>query len=426
MKLEEYGFIGNSHTGALVGIARALPETTMSVRQPNREAGPKIEPGHAPLARNRLARLAHSLGKPILITALVLLSAFLFVWYATPFYLRDFLNRKGESLPDYRFHTDWVQVNPLDCSLDVQKVTLVKRSNAIPVPFFNCPRVHIAMQWREVLHGNFRSSISLTHPIVNFVQGPTPETSQTVLDPAWVAEVKMLVPLRINQFTVTQGDIHFYDFHADPEIDLEMDQVELTLDNLTNSSHSTALMPSTAVLTGRPFHVGKLDARVALNVDLKQPTFAEKVKLEDIPAPALDAFLAKYASVYAKSGQFAFYTEMVSAKGHYDGYIKPFFQDLQFEPMPKDRNGIAALWASLVNGVKGLLENDDNTVATKIPISGDYQDPDLDFWSAAFGLIRNAYFQALAKDFDHPELAPAPEKQDISNSAVNQALDQNK
>jgi hypothetical protein len=400
----------------------------MTERRSNRETDPKSRRTSAmrsPIFRS-LGDLPRSLGRTTLIVALVVLVAFLAVWYTTPYVLRDYLNRKGESLPDYHLHIDWVRIHPWNCSLDVEQVRLAKRSDEIPVPFFTCPRIHVAMQWEEIFHGTLRSSISLIQPVVNFVQGPTPETSQTFLEPAWVTAVKQLVPLRINRFTVTQGDVHFYDFHADPKIDLEMDQVELSLDNLTNSNHSSALMPSTAVLTGRPFKVGKLDAHLAVNVDLKQPTFAEKVRLEDIPAPALNAFLAKYGSVYAKSGELAFYTEMVSAKGDFNGYVKPFFQNLQFEPMPKDRNGLAALWASIVNGVKDLLENKDDAVATKIPVSGHYSNPDIDFWSAAFGLIRNAYLQALAQGFDHPEIAPAPEKQEISATAVNQAASEAK
>ena len=369
-----------------------------------------------------LQRLAHKLGKTTLITALVLLVAFMAVWYVTPYYLRDYLNHKGEGLPDYHLHIEWVQINPWNCSLDVEGVRLAKRSDEIPVPFFTCPRVHVAMQWSEIFHRTLRSSIGLSQPVVNFVQGPTPETTQTILEPEWVTAVKKLVPLRINRFTITQGDVHFYDFHADPEINMEMDQIELSLDNLTNSAHSEALMPSTAILTARPFKVGKLDAHLAINVDLKQPTFAEKVSLEDIPAPALNAFLAKYGSVYAKSGELALYTEMVSAKGDFDGYVKPFFQNLEFQPVPKDRKGLAAIWASLVNGAKDLLENKNDAVATKIPISGQYKDPNIDFWAAAFGLVRNAYLQALAQGFDHPEIAPAPDKEQISPAAVKKAM----
>jgi hypothetical protein len=372
-----------------------------------------------------LGGIAQALGKTTLTVALVLLVAFLAVWYSTPYFLRDYLNKKGEGLPDYRLHINWVQINPLPCSLDIEDVTLVKMSDKIPVPFFSCPRVHVALQWRAILHGNLRSWIALTHPIVNFVQGPTDDTSQVVLEPAWVTQVKKMVPLSINRFTIDNGVIHFYDFHADPQIDLMMDQLNLSLDNLTNSNHSKELMPSTAYLTGRPFGIGVLEARFALNVDLKQPTFAEKVKLEKVPAPELNSFLAKYGSVYAKSGTIAFYTEMVSAKGSFNGYIKPFFQNLQFEPVPKDRNGLAALWASMVNGMKDLLENDDHAVATNVPISGNYSDPDINFWSAAFGLVKNAFFQALSHGFNHPEITPAPEKQEISQTAVDQAVDKN-
>jgi hypothetical protein len=373
-----------------------------------------------------LKRVARKVGRRTLIAALLLLVAFMTIWYATPYYLRDYLNRKGEALPDYHLHIDWVQINPWNCSIDVERVRLAKPSDEVPVPFFTCPRVHVAMQWSEILHGTLRSSIGLTQPVVNFVQGPTAETSQTLLEPAWVTAVKKLVPLRINRFTITEGDVHFYDFHANPEINMEMDHLELSLDNLTNSDHSKALMPSTAVLTARPFKVGKLNANLALNVDLKQPTFAEKVSLENIPAPALNAFLAKYGSVYAKSGELAFYTEMISAKGDFNGYVKPFFQNLQFEPVPKDRQGLAALWATLVNGMKDLLQNKNDAVATTIPISGHYKDPNIDFWSAAFGLIRNAYLQALAQGFEHPEIAPAPEKQDISPAAIKQTVGETK
>ncbi len=367
--------------------------------------------------------MARALGKTTLTIALIVLVLFVVAWFATPIYLKNFLNTKGDSLPDYHLHIDQVQINPWNCSLDLNSILLVKKSNKIPVPFFTAPRIHIAMQWSEILHWTLRSRITLTKPVVNFVNGPTEDTSQTALEPEWVTAVKELVPLRINRFTVVDGDIHYYDFHADPEINMEMIDVQVSLDNLTNSNHSKALMPATAEMTGRPFKRGKLNVHLALNVDMKQPTFAEKIALENIPAPALNSFLAKYGSVYAKSGNLAFYSEMVSAKGGFNGYAKPFFQDLAFEPMPKDRGGLAEIWSALVNGVKDIFENDDNAVATTIPIAGKYSDPNIDFWSAAFGVIENAWFQALAHGFKTPEIAPDPEKQEISQDAINKAAE---
>ena len=356
-------------------------------------------------------RLARALGVELLILFLVLLIIGLVSWYATPYYLTKYINKRGAELPDYVCHIDWVHINPWNASIDLETVKLSKKSGKIPVPFYDGPRIHISLQWKQILHGDFRSTITLLKPVVNFVQGPTADQSQTFLEPAWVQAVKQLVPLKINRFEVRQGDVHFFDFHADPKIDLEMNDIELTADNLTNSNHSKAEMPSTVTLTGKPFRKGILDAQLAVNVDLKQPTFSEKVRLDKIFAPDLNAFLAKYGSVYAKSGQLSFYTEMISHHGEFNGYVKPYFEDLQFEPMPKDRDGLAAIWAGIVNGLKDLVENDDKTVATNIPISGRYDDPDIDIWSAAFGIIRNAYLQALAKDFNKPEISPAPVQQ---------------
>ena len=365
--------------------------------------------------------LARAMGKTTLTVLLILLLAFLAAWYLTPIYLLKFLNSKGDSLPDYHLHIDQVQINPWNCSLDLNRLVLTKKSNKIPVPFFTCPRVHIAEQWEDILHWAFRARVTITRPVVNFVNGPTAATTQTELQPEWVTAVQQLVPLKINRFTVVDGDIHYYDFHADPVINMEMTDVQVSLDNLTNTKRNAGLMPQTAELTGHPFKRGRLNVHLALNVDMKQPTFAEKISLENIPAPALNSFLAKYGSVYAKTGNLAFYSEMVSAKGGYNGYAKPFFQDLVFEPMPKDRGGLAEIWSALVNGVKDLLENYNNAVATTIPISGRYSNPDVDIWSAAFGIIENAWFQALAHGFKAPEIAPDPEKLDINPEAVNKA-----
>jgi hypothetical protein len=167
-------------------------------------------------------------------------------------------------------------------------------------------------------------------------------------------------------------------------------------------------MPQTVTITCHPVNEhGSLEAHLSVNVDLKQPTFAEKVELKNVQLPPLNSFIAKYLSVYAKSGSFSFLSEMVSKEGSYDGYMKPFFTDLQFEPMPKDRDGIAAIWASIVNGLKGVLENDQTkTVATQVPVHGQYKDPNIDFWAAAFGILKNAWFDALAEKFNSPSIAP--------------------
>jgi hypothetical protein len=153
-----------------------------------------------------------------------------------------------------------------------------------------------------------------------------------------------------------------------------------------------------------------MKAELAANVDLKQPTFSEKLQLTEIPAIDLNSFLAKYASVYAKSGSLDFYTEMVSKEGHFDGYVKPFFRNLSFEPLPKDRGTLAAIWASLVNAAKSVVTSDKGVIATNVPIRGSYNNPNVSAFDAIMSALGNAYFQAIGQGFNKPELAPSPVK----------------
>jgi hypothetical protein len=100
---------------------------------------------------------------------------FLAVWYTTPYFLRDFLKKKGEGLPDYHLHIGR-PISPWNCSVDVEDVRLAKAG--IEVPFFTCPRVHVAMQWSEVFHMTLRSRIGLTNSLVSLVSGPMADSSQ--------------------------------------------------------------------------------------------------------------------------------------------------------------------------------------------------------------------------------------------------------
>jgi hypothetical protein len=385
-------------------MATLSPES----RAPSRPDSTKqIDIREQPKALRLVARLARALGIEVLAILCVLLVLFMVVWYTTPYLLRDYLNKRGSELPDYKLNIHWIQINPIACNIQLEDLVLQKKNNAIPVPFFTARKVLVAMQWTQLIHLSLRSNITLLQPVVNFVNGPTAETSQTILEPEWVTTVKQLVPLQINQFKIHEGTIHYYDFHADPQINLPITDLELVADNLTNTTQSKDLMPQTVTITCHPLKTGSLEAHLSVNVDLKQPTFAEKVAIDNVPLPALNAFIAKYLSVYAKSGYFTFRSEMVSKQGSYDGYMKPFFKDLQFEPMPKDRDGIAALWASIVNGLKGIVENDDSkTVATQVPVHGEYKDPNIDFWAAAFGVIKNGWFEALQQKFNTPAIAP--------------------
>ena len=93
-------------------------------------------------------------------------------------------------MPDYKLNIHWVQINPIACNIQLEGLILQKKNNAIPVPFFTARKVLVAMQWTQLIHFSLRSNITLLEPVVNFVNGPTAATSQTILQPEWVTTVQ--------------------------------------------------------------------------------------------------------------------------------------------------------------------------------------------------------------------------------------------
>ncbi len=109
-----------------------------------------------------------------------------------------------------------------------------------------------------------------------------------------------------------------------------------------------------------------------------------------------------------KSGEIGLYSELAGDKGVYHGYVKPFFNNLEFEPKPADEGNLGAVWSGILNTVKGIFENDDNVVATQTDISGRVDDPKIDTWRAIGGVLWNAWIEALRPGFDPTHSPPKP------------------
>jgi len=107
-----------------------------------------------------------------------------------------------------------------------------------------------------------------------------------------------------------------------------------------------------------------------------------------------------------KSGDIGLYSELSGDKGVYNGYAKPFFNNLEFEPKPSDEGNPGAIWSGVLNAVKGLFENDEKVVATQTPISGRVDDPHINAIAAITGVLWNAYIESLKPGFN-PKLSPS-------------------
>ena len=337
---------------------------------------------------------------------LVLLLLGTFVWFYAPYYARDYINRAFKGLPGYTGRVEWVKFHPITASLDVYNFHIDK--NGVPVHYFESPRWHVSLQWSEIFHGVFRSSVTIFDPQVNLVAAPEKSDSQIGISGIWIDVIKQLIPFRVNEIHIHHGDIHFLDFHADPTVNLEIQDLELAAENMSNSKKEKVPLPAKVRITARPLKTGTFQMDMAINFDEKYATFTQTFKMEHVPAVGANSALQKFAKVQVTRGEIGLYSELTGDKGVYHGYVKPFFYDLEFAPNPKDKGNIGAIWSGVVNTVKGVFENDQKTIATEANISGRVDQPHVDTLSVIGGVLWNAWIKSLASGFDPTHAPPKP------------------
>jgi hypothetical protein len=160
-----------------------------------------------------------------------------------------------------------------------------------------------------------------------------------------------------------------------------------------------------ATFDGRAKAMGSGRIRFDGSVDpyAKQPTFEADFKLDGLQMKELNSYLRAYANVDAEKGTFSMDAEFAARKGRFDGYVKPFIKDLDVLSWRKesDESVPNRLWQGIVGTAASILENPKkDQSATRIPISGRLENPEVGVWGALGSLLKNAFIQALRRGLD--------------------------
>jgi hypothetical protein len=351
------------------------------------------------------------------VIALVLALGGAGIWFYAPYFVRDYINHAFQGLPEYTGRVEQVRIHPITASIDIYDFHIDKKG--VPVPYFRSPRWNVALQWRQIIHGVFRAKVSIYQPRLNIVNGPSSGQSQSGISGVWIDVIRALIPWRINQLFIYDGDAHFLDFHADPQVDLECSHINFSADNISNAEHLNTPLPATVRLTANPLQTGYVQMDMKVNLDEKYATFEQTFKMEHVPAVAANSALQNYLKVRVKSGDIGLYSQVVGDKGAYHGYAKPFFDHLEFEPKPSDKGTLGAAWSGVLNTVKSVFEDDQHVIATDAPISGRIDEPTVDGWKAFMGVLWNAYIESLKPGFDRNQ-APAPPSDTVTTPKSDQ------
>jgi len=308
------------------------------------------------------------------------------------------VNRILGSIPGYSGRIDDVDIALIRGAYVIQGVRLDKLNGKVPVPFFSAKNVDLSIEWSALFNGSLVGEVEFVKPTVNFVQGKDEQGSQDGGEADFAEKVKDLFPLKINRFDITDGEVHFRNFHTSPRVDIYLDSLFIHATNLTNSKKVAKTLVASIDASAKAMETGVLKAHLDIDPYTRYPTFNLDCQLEKLSLRQLNEFFRAYASVDVESGTFQMYAELAAADGRFRGYVKPLFKDMRILDIKKDSdNPLEVLWESLVEAVTNVLTNEPKEqLGTTIPFSGRVDDPDAGILVTIGGLLKNAFIRALA------------------------------
>jgi hypothetical protein len=268
------------------------------------------------------------------------------------------------------------------------------------VPFLNFPKSDISIEWKSLFKGKIVSEIIMTSPEVIYVFEDQKDESGDANVDDWTKALTDLVPIDINHFEVYDGKLAFVQLSAEPNIDLQINNLQLTADNLRNVVEKERILPSPIRASGVSIGKGKVSLEGNMNLVKEIPDMDLSFSLQDAEATALNDFTRHYAGLDFDKGTFGIFSEVAIADGHLVGYIKPLLTDTKL--IGEDDGFLGVLWEGFVGFFKFILKNQGtDTLATKVPIEGDLNNVEAGIWPTVFNIFENAWIKAFTGEVDN-------------------------
>jgi hypothetical protein len=346
---------------------------------------------HSRAKHHRLRKL----GFILLGLAIVLGVARLFL----PWAVRDYVNRTLDRNPLYSGRIGQVQIHLLRGAYSINDVQLDKTTGDVPVPFFSAQRVDFAIQWDALLHRKIVGRVVMQQPVINFVDAPSEQDSQSGAGGPWLQMIRDLFPFKINSAQIQDGSVHFRAYKTSQPFDVYLSRVNGSIENLSNVRDETTPLVATVQASAVAMDQAKLDFKMTLDPFSYRPTFHMALRLLGLDVTKINDLALAFGKFDFKRGWFDLVIEADSKEGLLTGYVKPLFRNLKVFSVSQDvkeDNPLQFFWQALVGMTTNLLKNRPrDQFGTLIPFSGDTSNATTTDILATLGnVLRNAFVRA--------------------------------
>jgi hypothetical protein len=321
-----------------------------------------------------------------------------------PIAVQRYVNRVLDRTEGYHGRIGDVDLNLYRGAYQIENVEILKSDGRVPVPLLRSPLVDLSVEWRALFEGSLVGEMWLEEPELNFVSGPRASQRQSGVEADWRDVVRDLFPVKINRVSVRNGSIHWRSFASDPPFDVYLRDVDLVARNLTNSADLPEQRVASLDFSATPMNAGRMKVRASIDPYADLPTFNLDGKVSDVDLEQFNRLFRAYAGVDVQRGRMRLFAELESEGGRFHGYVKPFFEDVDVLGIDEldEQNLFASLWEAIVGTAAEALEDqDEDRVATRIPISGRVESPDIGFFRTLGNVLRNAFLDAFVPELEN-------------------------
>jgi len=332
------------------------------------------------------------------------------VWILAPLGVRYYLNNKiFADMGSYTGYVEDVDVNLIAGSYALNNLTIWPKDGYKEVPFFYAEEFFIGVSWEALIRGELLATAAVKNAELNFLDADKSEKRQTGKGTDWRDVLDALIPITLHRFEVSDSSITFQNFDAQPNVDVRARDIEAVVTNLTNVKDAAGRRVAKAQLQATILE----DAPLIANADFDPFDFNDFVfaaELQNIDLTQINNLTMHYANLDFASGHGNVFAELIAEDGNLTGYIKPLLEDVDIASWEQDveeqgDNPFQLLWEGTLGFLKTLFTNPSSKqFATQIDISGTLDDTQIDSWKAVWGVVKNAFFQALEENFE--EITP--------------------
>lgn len=349
-------------------------------------------------ATSRVKQRVRAWPRRVVITVVVLIALLLAGRIAMPYVVKKQVNERLAAIPGYWGHVEDIGISLYRGAYALNDIAIFKVNGAAREPFFAAKRIDFSIAWRELFHRKVVSDIVIDKPDVNFVAAGSPDASQKDVDRRWQALVKDLFPISITFLEVREGKVRYQDLTKKPNIDVFVKNMHVLATGLRNRPEEKGEeFPAQINVEGDSLGGGRVKLYVAAEPLAAQPHFHLSAKVDNVNLPDLNESLRAIAKVDVGRGTFRMAAEMAGKDGGFQGYVKPFFENLDFKNIEdKEKSVTSRVWEHVVSGLAWLVKNKPrDQVGTRIPFEGRFGDAKYGLWTTIANLFRHGFIRAF-------------------------------